>query len=74
LRGALCPPVNLAPGGGADILGGAPPRVPVWEIAFAFNPSRARGPFFSSSSTWEAVMTPRKQKNYRQPSPPSCSA
>jgi hypothetical protein len=51
LSGALCPPVNLVPGGGADIIGGAPRRVPVWEIAFAFNPSCARGlPFFFSST------------------------
>jgi len=29
--GASCPHNNLAPGADVDSMGGAPPRVPVWE-------------------------------------------
>lgn len=70
MSGALCPPVNLVLGGCADIIGGALRRVPVWEIAFAFNASRACGSPFLLFLNWETVMTPRKQKNLRQPLSP----
>src|SRR5437773_1500243 len=41
LSGALCPTVNLVPGACGDIIGGAPARVPVWEIASLFTLPRS---------------------------------
>src|SRR3954469_19641596 len=37
-----CPIVNLVPGVGGDIIGGAPARVPVWETASVFTLPRSR--------------------------------
>src|SRR5262249_40572371 len=41
VSGALCPRVNLVPGVCGDLLGGAPRRVPVWEIAGSFQLPRS---------------------------------
>ena len=43
-NGALCPSVNLVPGGCDDIIGGALSVSPFEKMPFCQTPSRARGP------------------------------
>src|SRR5262245_20004332 len=69
-NGALCPAVNVVPGGCDDIIGGAlgvSPfgKMPLCQIPPALAAFSSLGPF----PYLEAAMTPRKQKNLRHMTP-----
>ena len=80
-NGALCPPVNLVSGVRGDIIGGAPERVPVWEIASPSTllrscPLLVVGKFHSKGGCYAWKYTPRSSSAFLVPvatyHPPSC--
>jgi hypothetical protein len=80
-NGALCPPVNLVSGVRGDIIGGAPERVPVWEIASPSTllrscPLLVVGSFISKGGCYAWKYPPRSASAFLVPvaayHPPSC--
>ena len=71
-NGALCPPVNLVSGVRGDIIGGAPERILVWEIASPSTllrscPLLVLGSFISKGGCYAWKSPPRSASSFLVP-------